>query len=132
MTISKKIRVPKGFEFKIKIPNDPEDNVKIRLCIKATGKEIGCIELEPKYKTNFYMTHSHLDCEFREQGLGALMYARAIQWCIDNNYRARSSGYSSDDAERVWQSKSLKKHFRILTRRQKSETYRTWFAYEKT
>jgi hypothetical protein len=132
MTIAKKIRTPKGFKFTIHVPNDPEDNVEIRLCIKETGKEIGCIELERKLGTNFYMTHSHLDCEFREQGLGALMYARAIQWCMDNNYRARSSGYSSDDAERVWQSKSLKKHYRILTRRPKGSFSRTWFAYEKT
>lgn len=131
MCLATRIRAPKGFEFNIIRPTDPDDNVTVELRLKNGGKRIGSVELEKSLRGKFYSTHSYLDVEFREQKLGTLMYARAIKWCLDNNFKPRSSGYSSDDAERVWESRSLRKYFRIRCRRSKGSEYRTWFAYDK-
>ena len=41
------------------------------------------------------------------------MYAKAIQWGIENGYRIKSSGGSSSDALRVWRGSTLKRFFDI-------------------
>lgn len=130
MCLSTRIKAPKGFEFKVIVPTDLDDNVLVELRLKKGGKRVGAVELEKSYRGKFYSTHSNLNIEFRNQKLGALMYAKAIAWCLQNGFKPRSSGYSSDAAERVWQSKTLRKYFKIRCYKNTS-MYRTWFAYSK-
>src|ERR1700679_1172457 len=81
-------RVPiKGKKFKVKI-------VK-----KMSDRYIGHVRLARNYqKPEVLNTHSQLHNDFHHKGLGALIYAKAIQVGLDNGYRVHSSGSSSDMA----------------------------------
>lgn len=133
---SRLIRAPRGFHFKISHCRDYFYNGRlykgehfISLYNSISNRKIGSICLEP-YGTKTFCTHSSLDVEYRGQGLGALMYARAIQWCLDNGYKVRSSGSSSNDAERVWRSKSIRKNF-SLRERISPYGHPTWYVLNK-
>lgn len=127
-----KVKVPRGFKFKI--DDKRFDNIVIQLFdLKRKNRNIGHVALR-KNINNFYETHSYLDEKYRNKGLGTLLYARAIQWCLENGYKIRSSGYASADAQRVWTSNSIRKHFNVRKLKSKYTAERagdTWFAYCK-
>lgn len=133
---SRLIRAPRGFHFKISHRRDYNFDGRryngehyIQLYNSISNRKIGSIFLEP-YGTKTFCTHSNLDIEYRGQGLGAIMYARAIQWCLDNGYKVRSSGSSSEDAERVWGGKSIRRNF-FLRRRLSPYGRATWYVLNK-
>ncbi len=93
-------------------------------------RKIGSISLEKGRRR--LMTHSNLDVEWRNQGLGALMYAHAIAWCHKYGYTIGSSNSPSEDAQRVWEGSLLKKYFKIRKRKNNSYYDRHyWVAYPK-
>ncbi len=106
---------------------------KIKVGLYIADSNIGFVNLIPKGKE--LATHSWLSSNYRNKGLGVLMYARAIQYALENKKRIRSSGESSGDAQRVWKSKTLRKFFRIRryddSNYPKVDTYATWRAYQK-
>lgn|ERR1035437_4849118 len=152
--MSIKIQAPKGFTFNIYQCHDDYDNtVNVQLITKVKvgkvyiPKEIGYVHLEKDYDHDsrgkeFYRTHSFLAKDYRGKKLGVILYAKAIQWCLENKFRVSSSGSSSDDARRVWKSKTLRKYFKIrrranwrpyysINRSRHGDKFDTWYAYEK-
>ncbi len=137
-----KIRAPKGFRFQIV---DTYNGYEIRLYDqKRKDKDwhIGRVSILkdylPNQATDVYRTHSNLNEPYRDKKLGVRMYARAIQFALEKGFKIKSSGTSSDDARRVWNSKSLRKYFRIKHIKNKNYTnttygdrYDTWVAYQK-
>lgn len=127
------LRAPKGFHFKIfKYYN----SIKIQLLDAKTGYEVGNVGLYKAYPYRYKQsleTHSHLRVDLRGKGLGTLMYSKAIEWALKNGYRVKSSGSSSEMAERVWNGKGIRKHFNIRRIDRKSKGYFSdlWYAYAK-
>lgn len=126
-----KIRAPKGFTFRVKKVN--ERYTSVALYETMANREIGHVSLI-KVRTGYYETHSDLDENFHGKGLGALMYARAIQHALEKGWGIRSSGSSSQDAQRVWRGKTIRKYFSIKLKRQNDDPnsyYDKWYAYAK-
>jgi GNAT superfamily N-acetyltransferase len=121
-----KVKAPKGFRFKIL---KPSDTVFVQLFDKATNQKIGNVNLV-KLSDTTYATHSWLDPRYHQKGFGTLMYARAIQWCHENGYVARSSGNSSEMAQRMWNGRSIRKFYSIKKKVRDSGSA-TWYAYNK-
>lgn len=127
MKIIPKIKAPKGYSFKI-------DTIgyRVRVILSHNKKQIGRVSLHKSYYlAKTYETHSSLEEEYRGQGLGVLMYARAIQWALEHGYRIKSSGSTAGYAQRVWESKSLRKYFVIKKTFKMERTCPTWRAYAK-
>jgi len=111
-----KVIAPKGFHFVVR--QNPYDSYSISIKLFKKNKEIGHVNLVREYKGT-YSTHSYLEPKYHNKGLGALMYAKAIQWGMEHCYRVRSSGSSSDAAQRMWRGKKITKWFDIKVRRGK-------------
>jgi GNAT superfamily N-acetyltransferase len=135
-----RIKLPVNYSFKVEKLHDYWDGEKIsvRLMYGKNHTRVGYVDLIPSYRKRSYQTHSYLDPKHRGKKLGALMYAKAIQYCHVNNLPVRSSGESSEDAQRVWNGKTLRKFFVIHKRynnawaRQNKDDYEaTWRAYRK-
>lgn len=69
-----------------------------------------------KIDSNLMETHSSLDNELQNKGLGILMYKHAIQLALDNGYNVCSSEHNemSVDAEYLWKSKRLREEYCIV------------------
>lgn len=153
VTVIAKVRAPNGFLFKIeerysmphgydgcgckycrsKIRRKPKrylEEVSVQLYCKNTSKPVGYVNLI-RYNPKSFETHSSLDSEYHGKGIGTKMYARAIQWCLENGYKARSSGGSSEMATRVWEGKTLRRYFNIRTSAEKYDGGGTWYAWGK-
>ena len=122
-----KTRAPNGFHWKIDDYYHGE-SVYVKLC-DSKDHVIGKITLDrlTEKPVPQYLTHSYLDHEYHGKGWGTKMYARAIQWCLERGYRVRSSGYSSENAKRVWKGKGIREKFVI---RQRSNRHNN--AYQST
>lgn len=136
-TTTPTIRAPKGFRFRIDKSDSPYNAAEIIVYYiltikgKKVEREIGRVSLEPSYRNNKTLhTHSHLSKVFHGMGLGSLMYARAIRWALENGYKIRSSGGTSDAAVRVWEGKTLRKYFDITKTR--GGRYPIWAASSKS
>jgi|SRR5579885_2002096 len=131
-----RLRAPKGFRIQYrKISYDGRlETVEVELYDRAGNKTypVGHVSLERHTKDSF-VTHSNLDQAYWNRGLGTLIYAKAISWCLNHGYRVRSSGGSSDMAKRVWSGKGLRQTFDIQkrVRRYTYNTAETWYAYKK-
>ena len=118
------IRLPKGFRFEIR----RELGCSCLSCrgiityvVKLlNGKtEAGTVKLRRARftsKVKSFETHSYLADEYRGKKLGALMYAKAVQWCLRRGYRVSSSTSPSAFAQRVWNGKTIRKYCRIIKR----------------
>lgn len=139
---TKPIRLPKGFRFEIEEPifcNDEYDCSCLdgEILLYHHKELIGSVELD--LSNNHYknsrkaVTHSWLERNYHGQGLGVLMYAKAIKYCMQKGYKIQSSGYSSEDAARVWKSKSLRQYFNIRSKIEdkKYPMDKTWVPYLK-
>lgn len=129
------VRAPKGYYFKIE--DYGNNNFYVRLYDRknkvGTGP-IGHIHLTNAYGAHkkYLMTHSSLNRDYHGKGLGAYMYARAIQFALDNGYKVRSSGGSSEMAQRVWRGHYIRKWFRITARKTNGPYCdTTWYATHK-
>jgi GNAT superfamily N-acetyltransferase len=141
--MSIRIRLPKKYSFKVVKYHDywDGDKISIRLLYGKNHTRVGYVDLMADFYGRGHRsleTHSYLDPKHRGKKLGALMYAKAIQWCHENNRPVRSSGSSSEDAQRVWKGKTLRKFFNIRksynsawARRNKDDYEATWKAYRK-
>jgi len=128
-----KIRTPNNFLFQIKSSNHNKIVHFYLLDKKEENKKIGRVSLY-RQLNGIYETHSYLNKKYRVLVLGTKLYYKAIQWCLENGYSIRSSGNSSDEAMRVWQSKSIRKLFRIRKKKDKecpSFINDVWYAYSK-
>lgn len=144
-----KVRAPAGFKFKVTAkPYQTvielfDNNKKV---IGPKGKmipyqyAIGRVSLvQDTYSKGFWRTHSSLNPEYHNKGLGVLLYARGIQWVLEHKHRVSSSGSSSEMARRLWKSKSIRKYFHIKQKKSKyyradpavGDRYDRWYAYEK-
>lgn len=132
-----KFRAPRGFRFKINKHYHQGHlyNVMVELRDAKSNRKIGHINLVREGR--FCETHSWLDEKHRNKGWGVLMYSRAIQWALENEFKIRSSGGSSEMAQRVWRGKTIRKSFRIRTCKSTysydrgNPAYDTFFAYAK-
>lgn len=126
-----KIFAPKGFQFKISIEKEDNKVISVRIFLFKNNVIIpaGYVELE-KYRDSF-MPHPYLEPKYRKQGLGILLYAKAIQWCLSNGCKVQSTGYTSRKAQRVWNSKRLNKLFLIKKKVYKKDNMTVWYAYSK-
>jgi GNAT superfamily N-acetyltransferase len=106
----KKVVAPKGYFFRV--TKNYYGGYSVKLFKKRKEGEIGHVNLVRLY-SKCYATHSYLSPQFRNKGLGARMYAKAIQWCLERGLRVRSSGSSSDDAQKVWRGSFLKRFFDV-------------------
>lgn len=60
------------------------------------------------------------------------MYAKAIQFALQNGWKVRSSECPSDDAKRVWKGKTLRKYFSIKTKKYlPNRAFDSFYAYAK-
>lgn len=123
-----KIRAPKGFSFRVKKVNQRYTSVSLHTTMP--NREIGHVSLI-KVREGYYETHSDLNEDFHGKGLGALMYARAIQHALEKGWGVRSSGSSSSDAQRVWRGKTIRKYFAIKLKKGEDQYYDKWYAYAK-
>lgn len=127
----KKVKAPKGFRFVVRKNVYENWQVTLYRIFRGHLDPIGHIELMRDYGKT-YETHSNLDAAYHDQGLGALMYAKAIEWCLIRGYRCKSSGYPSEYAQRVWRGKTIRKYFDIKDRATaRGSEARTFFAYFK-
>lgn len=115
INIVKKVKAPKGFKFIVRKNFYNNWQVNLYKVYKSHSVPIGNIELIRSYGKT-YETHSNLESEFHNKGLGALMYAKAIEWCLLRGYKCKSSGYPSGDAIRVWKGETIRKFFAIKAR----------------
>lgn len=134
-----RIRLPAGYHFQCKPTFYRGVPEKVEVCLYhkvKTTRKIGSVRLYYQ-GDNEFETHSDLSSSYRNKGLGALMYARAIAWCLERGYKVRSSGASSSDARRVWKGKTLRKLFVIKTEKYENHygdsygddgEYDTWHA----
>lgn len=81
---------------------------------------IGTIDLNIVYRRNNKLTldtHSLIHIESnKNRGYGILLYAKAFEFALNNNYRIRSTSVASDEAKRCWESKRLNKAYKISYR----------------
>lgn len=124
-----KVRAPKGYTFRIKKMSNHYTQVALFLS-STIDKKIGQVNLI-KVRPGYYETHSYLEEDYHNKGLGALLYARAIQHALQNGWRVRSSGNSSSEAQRVWKGKTIRKYFSIKLKKAKDRDYDKWYAYAK-
>lgn len=129
-----KILTPKGFKVRIEKTKsyfNPKskhpESVYFYLIDLHTGKKIGNVNLQ-RYRGK-YTTHSFLNEKYHNKGLGIFLYAKAIAWCIKNNYRVTSSGSSSYKAKTLWESSRLREYFHIKKRSIQKEPI--WYVYKK-
>lgn len=136
-----RVRAPAGFRWKIverkSVPGYTSGCVYVQLVHQGNSRKIGEIRLY-KEEDGRYETHSNLDSKYHGRGYGAKLYARAIQWCLENGHSVRSSGSSSEEAQRVWRGKTIRKFFRIRTKHFRYAGQKiidpdndTFFAYPK-
>lgn len=134
---SKKITIksPKGFmvKYKYRFYNNKLNAVQFYLYDKSNLEHnIGYLILE-KNTGRSLVTHSGLDSEYRGRGLGNLLYTKGIAWALNHGYWVRSSGNSSDMAQRVWEGKGLRERFNIRKYIDNTFSYTrtTWYATKK-
>ena len=96
--------------------------VRISLINSKNKGDMGYVNLVRNTYTGSMNTHSQLHPNLRNKGFGTLLYARAIQWALENGYPVRNSGGSSEMAQRVWRGKSIRKFFRIVTHSYRKNT----------
>lgn len=109
----KKVIAPKGYFFRI--VKDCYSGWSVQLHKRNKG-EVGHVNLVREY-SGCYSTHSYLEAGYRNKGFGARMYAKAIQFGIERGWRVRSSGGSSEEAQRVWRGSTIKRWFDIKVKR---------------
>lgn len=131
-----KVRAPRGFYFRVTTHlTGPSLFHRIELVKKCPSRDrmIGSVRLRQSYyHLGFWETHSNLQDKYQGKGWGALLYARAIQYALENNLKVKSSGYSSDMAENVWRGNTIRKYFHIVRKPTKTDPeFSTWFAYKK-
>ncbi len=124
------IPAPKGFTIKVDKKDPYHVMVKLFRAGNAKRAFIGRVTLYQR-SAGVYETHSYLDDYYHGRGLGALLYARAIKWGMEQGYLVRSSGSSSDKARRVWEGKTLRKFFSIKKRKGEQVYWDVWYAYPK-
>jgi hypothetical protein len=126
---SAKIVAPKGYIFKSK--KFDQYLTRITLHVAKSDKKIGYVSLV-RVRPGYCETHSNLDSAYHNKGLGALLYAKAIQYGLSKKWRVQSSGSSSSMAQRVWKGKTLRKYFSIKYKKNPHDTYYDkWYAYAK-
>lgn len=74
--------------------------------------ELGYVDVV-KTRYGFWETHAYLNDSERSMGLGAMLYARAIRYCLDRGYVVKSSTAPTDAAKRTWKSRRLNNEFVI-------------------
>lgn len=120
------VRAPRGFKWDIQVFSDDVAEIKL---VNPNGSYVGSVRLVPEEdkKSKIVQTHSELNFNLRGRGYGTKLYVRAIQWGLAHGYKVRSSGGSSDQAERVWEGKGIREYFHLRTI---SNTYgrRTWLV----
>lgn len=133
--LSVKVKAPPKHYFKCSVGTYGDVFIKLYKRFKNSDRKISHIRLVSMGDKKF-ATHSNLDYRYHNKGLGALMYSKAIEWCLKRGYQCQSSGYSSEDAKRVWTGRTIRKYFTI--KQKQTETgvwanpeYQIWFAYEK-
>jgi GNAT superfamily N-acetyltransferase len=122
------LRAPRGFRFKV-----IEQYSSVKVSLLRDGSEVGHIHMYKPYpykKKTRLETHSWLCEDYRGRGIGTLLYSRAIEWGLKNGWKVQSSGGSSEMAQRVWNGKGVRQHFRIRRRDTNYGTH-VWFAYGK-
>ena len=122
---NKEVSIPRDFRV-IVSKNDYDDGLQV-LLYKKTTKIIDVL-LNHKYIANIDLaicysydnsfethceTHSYLEPKYRRTGLGTILYAYAINFCLQNKLKISSSTEPSSKAERVWRSKKLNRLFNI-------------------
>ena len=125
-----RLSTPAGIKSKIEKVNNWDykyPDVFFNIYDAVSNEKIGHLDLE-RYD-NKYVTHSSLDERYRGKGIGLYMYIKALRWCLKNNHRVTSSGCSSSDAQKIWRSKTLRKHFNIKVKYSYSAP--TWYVYKK-
>lgn len=139
---SPRIRLPKNFYFTVEKHRHVCDDYCTRYGCEEFDEEaiatislhdrnnemasgIGEVRLVKVLNKEAYETHSSLDQEYWGKGLGTKLYAKAIQWGMKNGLKVRSSVAPSTYAQRVWNSKSLRKYFKIRSGR---DYYGCWYV----
>ena len=122
-----KVKAPNGFSFRV---HKSGSTVLVALHKNGVKELIGRVTLV-RVKPRIYETHSWLDQMFRNKGFGTLIYAKAIQWGLDHDFRVRSSSGTSEEAQRVWNGKGLRKFFSLRKRtiHLYGDVRPKWYAY---
>jgi hypothetical protein len=119
------LRCPKGYRFHVVstiaessgyvsnvLPEDQTQTWRIELRTSLDNEMIGYVDVAQTL-LGFWETHSYLDAPHRGNGLGTLMYAKAIDTLLKFGQDIRSSMTPSPNAEGCWRSKKLRDHYVI-------------------
>jgi len=93
------------------------DNFAIRFLLYKGAEYCGEVELEIrkiKGKVVSFGTHSKIKRKYRNQGLGIWLYGKAIAWALRNGHKISSSFGASEQAQRLWNSKTLRSRYKII------------------
>lgn len=78
------------------------------------GTKVGRIRVIKQYDTKAWETHSGLsDFTYKGKGFGLYLYSLAADWCASKGYKLQSSTSPSDEAQRVWNSKRIRKYYSV-------------------
>ena len=124
---AEQIRLPKGYRFKIIRNNGCKcescrDRMSHTHTVELWNGEVWAGRVNLRFaKRNAqgikrFETHSQLNDIYRNRKLGALLYAKAAQWCLRQGYMVSSSTSPSPEAQRVWNGKTIRKYVRIIRR----------------
>lgn len=101
--------------------NEIEIQIFKRRNCNAPFQKVGTLTLRSINKTT-YETHSELNCSLHNKKIGLWMYCLGADWCRLNKLKLKSSDSYSDEAGRLWNSKTLRKYYN-LTKAKKRNRY---------
>jgi GNAT superfamily N-acetyltransferase len=155
INLTSRIKLPKDYSFSFSsnvgnFCNCSYEKIELKKCkckhdyffyIKYRGNQVGSIHLEYQnggidsdISVRRWITHSNIQYDHRNKGLGVLLYSRAIEFAHKNKIKLGSYPWSSNDAKRVWESKRLRKRFIIrkyCIRDNYNNDGEVYYAYKK-
>lgn len=109
-------RCPKGYRLIVRkstYANELHDKMPaLQITLLKNNIEVGYVDLHFTCE-GFWESHSWLDYDERNNGLGILLYTKAIKVVLNKGEYIASSISPSGDAIRVWESRRLNREFKI-------------------
>jgi len=134
-----RVVAPCGYRFEVSPKRNLNEQlgkftITVSLLKKRHRKIVGWVDLQcidrkanesfDRAKHTTFETHSYLDEDLHGEGIGSLMYLKAINVGHSRGFNVCSSNAPSDNAQRIWRGTTLRKYYRIVKRS------RRWCVYK--